>query len=100
MNVANPLWGAPRIHCELLKLGMDVGQTTVAKYMAKKTAATIARLEDVSSQSRRRCRRDRHVCGADDLVWAFHSRPTGLGAIALAERTCEEADRLDPTGMS
>jgi hypothetical protein len=28
--------GAPRIHGELLKLGIDVGQTTVAKYMAKK----------------------------------------------------------------
>ena len=35
-SVANPLWGAPRIHGELLKLGMDVGQTTVAKYMAKR----------------------------------------------------------------
>src|SRR5258708_769375 len=35
MNIANPLWGAPRIHGELLKLGMDVGQTTVAKYMAR-----------------------------------------------------------------
>jgi hypothetical protein len=34
MSVANPLWGAPRIHGELLKLGIDVGQTTVAKYMA------------------------------------------------------------------
>jgi PBP superfamily domain len=33
---ANPLWGAPRIHRELLKLGIDVGQTTVAKYMAKR----------------------------------------------------------------
>jgi hypothetical protein len=33
---ANPLWGAPRIHGELLKLGIDVGQTTVAKYMAKR----------------------------------------------------------------
>jgi hypothetical protein len=31
MSVANPLWGAPRIHGELLKLGIDVGQTTVAK---------------------------------------------------------------------
>jgi hypothetical protein len=30
-----PLWGAPRIHGELLKLGIDVGQTTVAKYMTK-----------------------------------------------------------------
>src|SRR3984957_18206501 len=29
----NPLWGAPRIHGELLKLGIDVGQTSVAKYM-------------------------------------------------------------------
>jgi len=35
ISIANPLWGAPRIHGELLKLGIDVGQTTVAKYMAK-----------------------------------------------------------------
>src|SRR5262249_55194309 len=36
MSIANPLWGAPRIHGELLKLGINVGQTTVAKYMATK----------------------------------------------------------------
>jgi transposase InsO family protein len=30
-----PLWGAPRIHGELLKLGIEVAQSTVAKYMAK-----------------------------------------------------------------
>ena len=35
MSLANPLWGAPRIHGELLKLGIDVGQTSVAKYMVK-----------------------------------------------------------------
>jgi len=35
VSLANPLWGAPRIHGELLKLGIDVGQTTVAKYMAR-----------------------------------------------------------------
>jgi putative transposase len=35
MSHANPLWGAPRIHGELLKLGIDVSQATVAKYMAK-----------------------------------------------------------------
>src|ERR1700737_1314533 len=29
MGVANPLWGAPRIHGELLKLGFDVGQTSM-----------------------------------------------------------------------
>src|ERR1700677_3247728 len=34
MSVANPLWGAPRIHGELLKLGLEIGQTSVAKYMA------------------------------------------------------------------
>ena len=35
MSLANPLWGAPRIHGELLKLGIEVGETTVAKYMVK-----------------------------------------------------------------
>src|SRR5262249_32752705 len=33
MSIANPLWGAPRIHGELVKLGFDVGQTSIAKYM-------------------------------------------------------------------
>jgi transposase InsO family protein len=33
MSMANPLWGAPRIHGELLKLGIDVSQATVSKYM-------------------------------------------------------------------
>jgi transposase InsO family protein len=33
MNRENPLWGAPRIHGELLKLGIDVGETSVGKYM-------------------------------------------------------------------
>ena len=33
MNQANPLWGAPRIHGELLKLGIAVAQRTVANYM-------------------------------------------------------------------
>jgi hypothetical protein len=36
MSLANPLWGAPRIHGELLKLGIDVGQTSVAKYMTRR----------------------------------------------------------------
>jgi hypothetical protein len=35
MAEANPLWGAPRIHGELLKLGIDVSQATVAKYMPR-----------------------------------------------------------------
>jgi transposase InsO family protein len=36
MSMENPLWGAPRIHGELLKLGFDVAQSTVAKYMVKR----------------------------------------------------------------
>src|ERR1700726_5174226 len=36
MSIANPLWGAPRIHGELLKLDIAIGQTSVAKYMAKR----------------------------------------------------------------
>jgi hypothetical protein len=31
MSLANSLWGAPRIHGELIKFGIDVEQTTVAK---------------------------------------------------------------------
>ena len=38
VSIANPLWGAPRIHGELLKLGIEIGQTTVAKYMARRGA--------------------------------------------------------------
>jgi putative transposase len=33
MNLANPLWGAPRIHGELLKLGIEVSQATVGRYL-------------------------------------------------------------------
>ena len=33
MSTANPLWGAPRIHGELLKLGIEVSQATVGRYL-------------------------------------------------------------------
>ena len=36
MSIENPLWGAPRIHGELLKLGFDVAQSSVVKYMVKR----------------------------------------------------------------
>jgi hypothetical protein len=65
MSVANPLWGAPRIHGELLKLGIDVGQTTVAKYMARRRRPPS---QGLSLQSRRCDRLDRHVRRTDYLV--------------------------------
>jgi hypothetical protein len=36
MNLDNSLWGAPRIHGELLKLGIDIGETSVGKYMVRR----------------------------------------------------------------
>jgi transposase InsO family protein len=35
MSRQNPLWGAPRIHGELLKLGIDIGETSVSKYLVR-----------------------------------------------------------------
>jgi hypothetical protein len=51
----DPLWGAPRIHGELLKLGIEIAQSTAAKYMVR----TVTGLEDLSPQSRGRHRRYR-----------------------------------------
>ncbi len=39
MSSANPLWGAPRIHGEILKLGIEISQATVAKYMLRRSGA-------------------------------------------------------------
>ncbi|MDJ0514689.1 MAG: hypothetical protein QNJ62_14705 [Methyloceanibacter sp.] len=37
MSIENPLWVAPRIHGELLKLGFEVARSTVTKYMVKRS---------------------------------------------------------------
>jgi len=36
MSLANPRWGAPRIHGELLKLGFELSESTVANYMLRR----------------------------------------------------------------
>src|SRR6266511_486395 len=92
ISIANPLWGAPRIHGELLKLGIDVGQTTVAG------------LEDLSAQSCRRHCVDGFVRSPDDLVspvvWisdlaAFPPRTSVAGCDRTPERPldCPSTDR-------
>ena len=53
MSVENLLWGAPRIHGELLKLGFAVAQSTVAKYRCCATS------RPAISAPRRRQRSDR-----------------------------------------
>jgi putative transposase len=45
MATANPFWGAPRIHGELLKLGISVSQATVAKYMPRRDSPPSSRGE-------------------------------------------------------
>jgi hypothetical protein len=45
MSRDNPLWGAPRIHGELLKLGIDVGETSVSKLVPSQPA--LANLADL-----------------------------------------------------
>jgi hypothetical protein len=47
MSVENPLWGAPRIHGELLKLGFEVAQSSVAKYMVQTTGAAQPGMADL-----------------------------------------------------
>jgi transposase InsO family protein len=70
MSIANPLWGAPRIHGELRKLGIEIGQTSVAKYMARRRGPAVPRLEDLSPQPCRRHRGDGSVRRADALLSA------------------------------
>ena len=67
MREANPLWGAPRIHGELQKLGIDVSQATVAKYLG---VAVVLRLvvAHVPHQSRLPARLDQRLHGPDGHV--------------------------------
>jgi hypothetical protein len=79
ISIANPLWGAPRIHGELLKLGINIGQTSVAKYMVRRDTRTVSRLEHLYPKSYRLHRGDGYVCRADNLV-SSALRPADHGA--------------------
>jgi hypothetical protein len=54
MSEENPLWGAPRIHGELLKLGFKIAESTVSKYMMRTPRTAIADLAAIPAQSRGR----------------------------------------------
>ncbi len=84
MSVENPLWGAPRIHGELLKLGFDVAQSSVAKYMAKRlgspsqgwrTSCGTTRRTDAQTISAEQLTISRPTCGSrtgyDHVATAF-----------------------------
>src|SRR3984893_4173934 len=65
MSVANPLWGAPRIHGEILKLGVEIAQSTVAKYMVRGRRPPSQSWKTFLRQPRRQHRRDGSDGGAD-----------------------------------
>jgi putative transposase len=46
----NPRWGAPRVHGELLKLVIDIGETSVSKYMDPLPQAAVADLAHVPAE--------------------------------------------------
>ena len=52
ISVENPLWGAPRIHGELLKLGFEIAQSSVAKYMVKRQGPPSQGWRTLLAQSR------------------------------------------------
>ena len=60
----NPGWGAPRIHGELLKLGIDIGESSVSKYMVRPPAA----LTDLAHLPRQ----SRHAVGVHRLLHRAH----------------------------
>jgi len=65
MKIDNPLWGAPRIHGELLKLGFEVAESTVSKYMIKHRGPPS---QTWRTFLRNQCgchRGDRSLCGSD-----------------------------------
>jgi hypothetical protein len=72
-SLANPAVGCSRIHGELLKFGIEFGQTSVAKYMAR-MRTPIARVDDVPSQPRRWARLNGSLRRSDTLVSTVLSR--------------------------
>jgi hypothetical protein len=48
MSRENPLWGAPRIHGELARLGIDIGATSVSKYNYSTGANTTSNFEKIT----------------------------------------------------
>src|SRR5260370_29305499 len=81
----NPLWGAPRIHGELLKLGIDIGETGVGKYIVRSRKPTVANVADPLGESRQDHGVGRLLHGADDPA-SGPVRVPGSGSRPQADR--------------
>jgi hypothetical protein len=68
MSGANLLWGAPLIHGELLKLGIQISQATVAKYMMRRRGAPSPTWRSFLLNQAQRYRCHRHVCRGCRIV--------------------------------
>jgi hypothetical protein len=77
MSRENQLWGAPHIHGELLKLGIEISETSVAKYMVPQAA--LANLAYLPEQSRPELGVHRLLHRADDPLPSA-VRVSGVGA--------------------
>jgi hypothetical protein len=74
MSLGNPLWGAPRIHGELLKLGFEVAQSSVAKYMIKRRGPLPGRSSMRSIRERSTLAASSRISGslsASSSCWTF-----------------------------
>jgi putative transposase len=80
MRQANPFWGAPRIHGELLKLGIAVAQSTVARYLPR-SGNCLPRPDTTQSQSLTGVYRDLDARNVTSVV----SSRTPLGTLKEGE---------------
>jgi hypothetical protein len=98
MSKENPLWGAPRIHGELLMLGIEVAQSTVARYKTRRQeppsrgwktflrnhAAGIASIDcSLFVQSLLSC----------SMAWSFFVTPEAFGGHQRDEQSDRRVDR-------
>jgi hypothetical protein len=80
MCLANPLWGAPRSHSELLKLGIQISQATVAKYVLRRPHSPSTTRRSFPCKPRSRHHRHRHAHRAfGDLPAVVRDAHTGQG---------------------
>jgi hypothetical protein len=89
------LWGAPRIHGELLKLGFEVAESTVSKYMIQRPWTAIAELADIPAQP---C--GRHSSGGSPAYFAERGTPKSPGELPLDARAAHFVRHADLTASA
>ena len=68
MSLDNSRWGAPRVHGELLKLGIEVTQATVRRYLPRRAKGSLADLAQLFAEPYDSRRRGRHIRRRDRYV--------------------------------